>query len=172
MKMNQSGKRFGWAGLFAACALAAPWSASAAKIHVPADYPTIQAAVTAAGAGDIILVSAGTYSESQIVIAKPLMVLGAGADVTIVDGGSVSGLPDVGLVRITAGGNVTLSGFTLQNAGDSGGVRVGLFASSPVAGNKYTITDNKIIGSGDPSDEEDYGVYAYGGLENFVFQQK
>lgn len=170
MKMNEDRKAFALAGLLAACALAAPWGAGAAKIRVPANYPTIQAAVTAAAPGDIILVSAGTYSEPQIVIDKPLVVLGAGADVTIIDGGSAS-LSAEGLVRITAGGNVVLSGFTLQNAGASGHVTVGLFASSPVAGNRYMITDNKIIGSGDPNNDHDYGVYAYGGLENFVFEE-
>ncbi len=170
MKMNEDRKAFALAGLLVACALGAPWAAGAAKIRVPANYPTIQAAVTAAASGDIILVSAGTYSEPQIVIDKPLMVLGADADVTIIDGGSAS-LSAEGLVRITAGGNVVLSGFTLQNAGASGGVTVGLFASSPVAGSRYTITDNKIIGSGDPNNAQDYGVYAYGGLENFVFEE-
>ncbi len=170
MKMNEDRKAFALAGLLAACALAAPWAAGAAKVRVPANYPTIQAAVTAAAPGDIILVSAGTYSEPQIVIDKPLVVLGAGADATIIDGGSAS-LATEGLVRITAGGNVVLSGFTLQNAGASGGVTVGVFASSPVVGSRYTITENKIIGSGDPNNAQDYGVYAYGGLENFVFEE-
>ena len=146
-------------------------TALATTRKVPTQYPTIQAAVNAANSGDIVKVSAGTYHESQIVINKALTVLGAGADETIIDGTTVLPLPEMGLVRITADGNVTLSGFTLQNAGASGGVRVGLFASSPVAGNKYTITDNKIIGSGDPDDDQDYGFYGNGGRENLVFQQ-
>src|SRR5258708_6707774 len=38
--------------------------ASASTIHVPADYPTIQAAINAASDGDSILVSDGTYTEN------------------------------------------------------------------------------------------------------------
>jgi hypothetical protein len=148
-------------------------NALAATIHVPGDFSTIQAAVKAAYTGDIIRVAAGIYHEPRIVIDKAISVLGAAADSTIIDGGKVSGLPSVGLVQITAGGDVEFSGFTLRNAGyDSGipAVRVGLFASSLVAGNRYTISHNRILGSNEPDDDQDYGFYAYGGLENLVFE--
>ena len=45
--------------------------------YVPADFPTIQAAVNGAAAGDTIIVSAGTYSEN-IIIDKTLTLEGAG----------------------------------------------------------------------------------------------
>jgi hypothetical protein len=40
----------------------------AATIHVPADQPTIQAGIAAAEAGDVVLVSCGTYKEHDLVM--------------------------------------------------------------------------------------------------------
>ena len=49
------------AGVLLSC-LAGP--AFASTIHVPADQPTIQAAINAAAKGDTVLVSPGTYVEN------------------------------------------------------------------------------------------------------------
>ncbi|MEW6609191.1 MAG: hypothetical protein AB1414_17400 [bacterium] len=38
--------------------------ARAADLYVPGDYTTIQAAINAAGSGERIIVSAGTYNEA------------------------------------------------------------------------------------------------------------
>src|SRR5438477_11997743 len=53
----------------------------AATIHVPADYPTIQAAVAAANPGDIIEVDPGSYPVSGANINKALTLKGAKAGV-------------------------------------------------------------------------------------------
>src|SRR5262245_36032059 len=50
---------------------------------VPTDYPTIQAAIDAAQAGDAITVLAGTYTE-QLRISKDLEIVGAGVKSTII----------------------------------------------------------------------------------------
>ena len=50
---------------------AAPVLAVGNIIHVPGDYPTIQAAITAASNGDTIIVAAGLYTEN-VVIDKSL----------------------------------------------------------------------------------------------------
>jgi parallel beta-helix repeat protein len=75
-----------------------------------AAYSTIAAAVTAATAGDTVVVCAGTYKET-VAVAKALTLSGQGAtiDATGLDNG----------VKITAS-NVTVSGFTVENATGEG----------------------------------------------------
>ena len=55
--------------LLAALGLTAA-GASAATLRVPADQPTIQAAVDAAAPGDLVLVSAGDYFESVTIAGR------------------------------------------------------------------------------------------------------
>ncbi len=55
-------------------ALSAP--TPAADLHVPADHPTIQAAVDAAQSGDAIHIAAGVYSEQTTIKFKNLSVIG------------------------------------------------------------------------------------------------
>jgi hypothetical protein len=75
-----------------------------------AAYSTIGAAVTAAAAGDTVVVCAGIYKET-VAVAKALTLSGQGAtiDATGLDNG----------VKITAS-NVTVSGFTVENATGEG----------------------------------------------------
>ena len=139
-------------------------------------YATIQAAIDdeATVAGDVITVGEGFYDESQVLINKAVSILGAG--LATIDGGRAS-LVTTGLVRITASGNVTFSGFTLKHAGgpefpgDGGDekLNVGIYAQSSIAGVTYTISDNRIVGTNDEVDEQDYGFYSYSGKESLVF---
>ena len=55
-----------------------------APIRVPADQPTIQAAIDAANPGDLILVAPGVYNES-VIMWKPVRLQGAGAGVTMIN---------------------------------------------------------------------------------------
>ena len=58
---------------------------NSAIINVPADAPTIQAAVNlAAPSGDTIQISAGTYVEQIQVVNKSLSIVGAGENTTII----------------------------------------------------------------------------------------
>jgi hypothetical protein len=67
-------------------------SAVAAKderiLHVPADYPTLEAAITAAAAGDVILLAAGTYPGGVTVPeSKPgISIRGVNRNTVVFDG--------------------------------------------------------------------------------------
>jgi serine protease len=49
-------------------------SAAAAVLHVPADFPTIQAAINAAANADTVRVAAGTYVENITFSGKAITV--------------------------------------------------------------------------------------------------
>lgn len=87
----------------------------ARTVHVPANYPTIKAANQHAVAGDTILVSPGTYFESEIFVRQGVTITSSdGPEVTIVDG-SESG---AGVSMLNLGGcgpSTEVSGLTLQN---------------------------------------------------------
>ncbi len=103
-------------------------SAAPAVIYVPDDYTTIQEAINAAEPGDTVLVEPGTYEEG-ITIGKSLTLLGAQADVPIVDGkragdesiirGRVypwSGKPRTSKVVYIYHSDVVVNGFTIERA--------------------------------------------------------
>jgi hypothetical protein len=78
-------------------------------------HKTIQSAVNAASANDVVNVAPGTYAE-DVVIGKTLSLLGAGADQTTINAAKLAngilldGLNNPGLK------GVTISGFTVKNA--------------------------------------------------------
>lgn len=76
---------------------------------------SITAAVNHAGANDVIHVAAGTYKE-DVVIGKPLSLIGAGAGASIID---ATGLPNgIFIDGYSHSGlaHVTVAGFTVENA--------------------------------------------------------
>ena len=87
---------------------------TAATINVPVDYTTIQAAIDAAGNGDVILVAAGTYAEAILIDAKNLTITGAGTGSSTISG---TALETDYIVRITNGAVVDFSGFTVDGTG-------------------------------------------------------
>jgi predicted outer membrane repeat protein len=87
---------------------------SAADLLVPRQFPTIQAAITAATAGDTILVSPGTYAN-VFTISKPINLVGVkGSAATILD---PQGAGNALITVSTPGSNATMEGFTIRNAG-------------------------------------------------------
>jgi hypothetical protein len=83
-------------------------------LHVPGDYPTIQAAVDAAAGGDTVQVQAGIYNENVVVSTSDVKVHGSAG--VVVDG---TGLSGIGIhVRGTSGAPVTgveVSQFEVRN---------------------------------------------------------
>ncbi|MBL1216240.1 MAG: hypothetical protein D8M59_01955 [Planctomycetes bacterium] len=84
----------------------------AAVIHVPADFPTIQEALTAAVAGDEIIVAPGTYNEAIDLLGKEVYLHSSdGYEVTLID---ADGLNTSAVTCIEgAEGNRTIAGFTI-----------------------------------------------------------
>jgi hypothetical protein len=95
-----------------------------AQIYVPADYPTIQAGLNAANAGETVLVSAGTYYENIVWPGTDGITLESvnGAINTIIDGSSSGSV-----IYIAAGvTNATIiDGFTIQNGFTPAGANPG-----------------------------------------------
>ncbi|MCP5515625.1 MAG: T9SS type A sorting domain-containing protein [Verrucomicrobiales bacterium] len=87
---------------------------SAAELHVPAEYPTLQAAVDAAVDGDSLLIAPGIYSGPgfrEIDLGRSIAILGAdGPAATVLDGEN-SG-PFLNYSRDTS---QLLQGLTLRN---------------------------------------------------------
>ena len=81
-----------------------------AVIQVPVDYGTIQGGIDAAVSGDTVKVEAGTYVEN-VVMKDGVSLIGAGEEVTIIDGGAAGHVVECSNCSI----GVTLQGFTLTN---------------------------------------------------------
>jgi len=82
-------------------------------------YTTIGAAVAAAVANDVIKVSEGTYHEN-VVIGKPLSLIGANADNTIIDATGLSNGINIDGHNHTGLQHVSVTGFTVRNANFQG----------------------------------------------------
>jgi hypothetical protein len=99
-------------------------------------YASIQSAVNHAAANDVITVHGGTYKE-DVVIGIPLSLVGAGADLSIIDatnqpnGVLVDGFDHPGLA------NVVVTGFTVENAQFEGILAV--------SATNVTISNNSVI---------------------------
>ncbi|MFC1888949.1 right-handed parallel beta-helix repeat-containing protein, partial [Thermodesulfobacteriota bacterium] len=120
--------------------LLSPFCASAATIHVPADEPTIQAAIDEATHGDLVLVDPGTYVENIVFKGKRITVRSTqGADVTVIDG---NGTGSVVMFVFGETPKSVLEGFTVTNGCNENGAGIFCALSFP------TITNCKIIHNG------------------------
>ncbi len=104
-------------------------------------YSTIGAAVAAAGENDEVMIAAGEYAE-DIVINKPMSLVGAGSSSTIINakglsnGIYVDGLDNGGLI------DVLISGMTIENANYEGIL---------VTNSSYTVISNNHVTNNDQS---------------------
>lgn len=125
-------------------------------------YSDIQTAVNAAAANDTISIGPGVYSVTQILISKPLTIVGAGQGQTIIDGGQAT-IPSngSGTIRINTWntGQTIIEDMTIRNAGSYNNVKVALSikASRP---NSLPFTARNLTIEG--TDDNDYGIRFYG----------
>jgi hypothetical protein len=115
-------------------------------------HATIQAAVTAANPGDIILVSPGTYTENVTINKTLVLESTGGRAVTTIAG--ISGVGAVGTVRVTSGANGVVlggagKGFTVLGVdnGSPGIENAALYFQGGQTG--VQILGNEIVAAGD-----------------------
>jgi hypothetical protein len=115
-----------------------------ATIHVPADQPTIQAAIDAASNGDTVLVSSGTYKENIDFHGKQITVASqSGPAVTIIDGGNLNTVVNF---DTSEGPTSQLRGFTIRNGSASFGAGINILGASPTIVGNYFVSNSE--GSG------------------------
>jgi hypothetical protein len=96
---------------------------------VPADFPSIQAAIDYAADGDTVLVGPGTYVENIDFLGKLITVRSTdGRGVTTIDGG---GGGSVVSFRTGETGESVLEGFTITNGDAFGGGGIYVYGASP-----------------------------------------
>ncbi len=108
---------------------------AAAELHVPAEYPTIQAAIEASVDGDAVVVAPGAYAEALRMSGRQITLRSSGGpEVTTLDGAALPG--DSILVAIdgeTFG--TVVEGFTFTNG--QGSLRPNCTSAKPVGGAIY-----------------------------------
>jgi plastocyanin len=124
--------------------------ASGVTRRVPADYPTIQAAVNAAKPGDLVLISPGVYREEVKVTIPSLVIRGTDRNQVIIDGE----FRRPNAISVTADG-VAVENLTVRDA-----VANGLFWTG-VTGYRASYVTASANG--------DYGIYAFGSRDG-VFE--
>lgn len=131
-------------------------SATAATLHVPADYPTIQSCIDAAvSAQDECVVAPGTYHELINFLGKAITLRSSdGAAVTTIDGTGLNG--SVVTCASGEGLGTVLNGFTIVGGsgtdfyknGDLAGGGVFNYASTPTVANCVFTRNTSDFGGG------------------------
>lgn len=139
-------------------------------IEAPTEkYPTIQAAINVANAGDTILVHAGTYYE-HLIINKSLRLIGEDKSTTIIDANGTS------YVMYVTANNVRISGFTIQKGWYYDGIYLykthgnviedNIFKHNLIGIYVYNSRINKIINNRMTNNQ--YGVRLYSSSGNTI----
>jgi parallel beta-helix repeat protein len=141
-------------------------SGAQVTIRVPADAPTISAAVSLAQAGDLVLVAPGVYHESVKITTARITLRGESRDKVVIDGqlrqanGVVVAAPGVAVENLTVENNtqngvlVTGSATAIAGApGKSGGYDTG---DEPVA-----FLDSFLVSYVTATRNGLYGIYAF-----------
>jgi len=122
-------------------------TAHATILHVPGDYPTIQAALVYAGTGDTIMVAPGTYYEHIIWPSTQgiYLVSEYGADSTIIDAlGSLRAIT----IETNIDSTTVIKGFTIVNGNEDYGGGIHCVLASPTISNNTIMNNYATFGGG------------------------
>ncbi|MFN8373760.1 MAG: right-handed parallel beta-helix repeat-containing protein [Anaerolineae bacterium] len=103
-------------------------------LHVPADYPTIAAAIDAAPNGAVIVIASGEYDES-LTITRPLTLRGEASAV-------LRGVPDAPVITIHDTHAVVIEDLTISG----GQYGISVLRSRRVTIQNNLVTDNRLLG--------------------------
>jgi len=121
-------------------------------LNVPDEYPTIQAGVDAAAAGDLVLIAPGVYNEAVNVVTDEIVIRGLEREGVVLDGQFEL---DNG-IRVLGATGVAVENLTTQNYTDNG-----VFFTAADGYRVSYVTAYRI---------GDYGIYAFdsvnGQIEN------
>ena len=126
-------------------------TSNSALIVVPADYPTIQEAISAANDGDTIYVKAGTYHEN-VIVNKCVSLIGEDKETTVLNGDEAATVIQV------VESCVTITGFKIKTKSYKWSEDVGIYVENTLDVN---ITNNNIITKG-------IGIYLYNSCRTTV----
>jgi parallel beta-helix repeat protein len=113
--------------------------AAGKTLNVPSEHKTIQAAIDAAANGDLIKVAAGRYKEN-IMLKEGIIIQGAGADVTTIDGGGKGNV-------VEGAKGAVIEGFTITNSGKQGITGTKMDVGISAAHSPMTIANCRIVGN-------------------------
>ena len=124
------------------------YSSRAATIHVPMDQPSIQEGISAALAGDLILVAPGTYVEAIDFLGKAITLRSEeGAAVSVIDGNKANSA-----VTFDRGEGIetVIDGFTIRNgqAEHGGGILCSTLTSPMITNCSITKNSAAFDGGG------------------------
>lgn len=128
------------------CLVVAACTAAAGAVHAqqtiavrPGRAPGLADAIRLAGPGDRIVVAAGVYRDTTIVVDRPVTIEGDPAGGAVLDGGRATHI-----LRVEAD-DVTVRGLTFRNVGtshveDRAGIRVGQVRRCVIEDNRFENT--------------------------------
>jgi hypothetical protein len=122
-----------------------------------ADFSSVQAAINAASAGDVVQVACGTYNEN-IQIKNGVSVIGADPRCVILDGGAAGSVVTFVDIRENIGLGIPpteFSRFTIRNGRSIQGGGIFLDNSTPIL-TRHLITGNQAV-------QDAVGGYGFGG---------
>lgn len=111
------------------------------SIWVPGDYNTIQGALDSMVDGEVLCVSAGTYSGPLDFGGKSVLVAGSGVGATTLDADGAQ------LTLLNSGEEITLGGLSIQNAWTAAGGSVAEVDASSLSLMAVGITDSGCSGT-------------------------